>query len=73
MVENTIKSVIKAEHKLENIVESSNDNSADMTEKELQKIRRLTEQLTLSAVRISDNWGKQSFDQTKEKVEDICL
>ena len=57
MVDNTIQSVLNAEHKLESMVESSTDGSTDTTEKEFQELRRMTEQVTLSAIKATENWG----------------
>lgn len=60
MVDNTIQSVLNAEHKLESMVESSTDGSTDTTEKEFQELRRMTEQVTLSAIKATENWGRNA-------------
>ena len=63
MVDNTIQSVLNAEHKLESMVESSTDGSTDTTEKEFQELRRITEQVTLSAIKATENWGKDALNK----------
>lgn len=73
MVDNTIQSVLNAEHKLENMVESSTDGSTDTTEKEFQELRRMTEQVTLSAIKTTENWGRDALNKSKEYVEEISL
>ena len=73
MVDNTIQSVLNAEHKLESMVESSTDGSTDTTEKEFQELRRITEQVTLSAIKVAENWGKDTINKSKEYVEEINL
>lgn len=73
MVEKTLRSAINAEHKIESIVESSTDGSADATEKEFQQIRRLAEQAALSAIKTTENWGKNALNKTKEHTEEITL
>jgi vacuolar-type H+-ATPase subunit H len=73
MVEDTMRSILKAEHQLENMVESSTDGSPDSTEKEFHELRRITEQAALSAVKATENWGKQALAKTKEYVEEINL
>lgn len=71
MVEDTMRSVLKAEHELENMVESSIDGSTDSTEREFQELRRVTEQAALSAVKATENWGKKAL--TTEHVEEISV
>lgn len=73
MVDNTIQSVLNAEHKLESMVESSTDGSTDTTEKEFQELRRITEQVTLSAIKATENLGKDALNKSKEYVEEISL
>lgn len=73
MVDNTIQSVLNAEHKLESMVESSTNGSTDTTEKEFQELRRMTEQITLSAIKATENWGKDALNKSKEHVEKISL
>lgn len=73
MVDNTIQSVINAEHKLESMVESSTDGSTDTTEKEFQELRRMTEHVTLSAIKATENWGRDALNKSKEHVEEISL
>lgn len=73
MVEKTLRTAINAEHKIEGIVESSTDGSADATEKEFQQIRRLTEQAALSAIKTTENWGKNALNKAKEHTEEITL
>ena len=73
MVSNSLKSMLQAEHKIENLVESSTDGSTDNTEKELQELRRMTEQVTLSAIKVAENWGKDTINKSKEYVEEINL
>lgn len=73
MVNNTIQSVLNAEHKLESMVESSADGSTDTTEKDFQELRRMTEQVTLSAIKTTKNWGRDVFNESKEYVEEISL
>lgn len=73
MVNNSLKAVLNAEHKIESIVESSTDGSIDNTEKELQELRRMTEQVTLSAIKVTENWGKNTINKSKEYVEEINL
>jgi hypothetical protein len=73
MVDNTIQSVLNAEHKLESMVESSTDGSTDTTEKEFQELRRMTEQVTLSAIKATENWGRNALNKSKEYVEEISL
>lgn len=73
MVDNTIQSVLNAEHKLESMVESSTDGSTDTTEKEFQELRRMTEQVTLSAIKATENWGRDALNKSKEHVEEISL
>lgn len=63
MVDNTIQSVLNAEHKLESMVESSTDGSTDTTEKEFQELRRITEQVTLSAIKAKTGAGMPSINQ----------
>mgnify|MGYP004623014035 CR=1 FL=1 len=73
MVSNSLKYMLHAEHKIENLVESSTDGSTDNTEKELQELRRMTEQVTLSAIKVAENWGKDTINKSKEYVEEINL
>ena len=73
MVGNTIHSVLKAEHEMEHLVESSTDGSTDTTEKEFQELRRMTEQVTLSAIKATENWGRDALNKSKEYVEEISL
>ena len=73
MVSNSLKSMLHAEHKIENLVESSTDGSTDNTEKELQELRRMTEQVTLSTIKVAENWGKDTINKSKEYVEEINL
>lgn len=73
MVNNTIQSVLNAEHKLESMVESSTDGSTDTTEKEFQELRRMTEQITISAIKATENWGRDALNKSKEHVEEISL
>lgn len=73
MVDNTIQSVLNAEHKLESMVESSTNGSTDTTEKEFQELRRMTEQITLSAIKATENWGRDAINKSKEHVEKISL
>lgn len=73
MVDNTIQSVLNAEHKLESMVESSTDGSTDTTEKEFQELRRMTEQVTLSAIKATEKWGRDALNKSKEYVEEISL
>lgn len=73
MVDNTIQSVLNAEHKLESMVESSTDGSTDTTEKEFQELHRITEQVTLSAIKATENWGRDALNKSKEHVEEISL
>ena len=73
MVDNTIQSVLNAEHKLESMVESSTDGSTDTTEKEFQELHRITEQITLSAIKAAENWGRDALNKSKEYVEEISL
>ena len=51
MVENTIHSVLKAEHEMEHLVKSSTGGSKDATQREFQEIRRVTEQAALTAIK----------------------
>ncbi len=51
MVENTLRSALKAEHKLEHLVESSEGGSQDATEQEFQQIRYLSEQAALASIK----------------------
>ena len=73
MVDKTIQSVLNAEHKLESMVESSTDGSTDTTEKEFQELRRITEQITLSAIKATENGGRDALNKSKEYVEEISL
>ena len=73
MVDNTIQSVLNAEHKLESMVESSTDGSTDTTEKEFHELRRMTEQITISAIKATENWGRDALNKSKEHVEEISL
>lgn len=73
MVDKTIQSVLNAEHKLESMVESSTDGSTDTAEKEFQELRRITEQITLSAIKTTENWGRDALNKSKEYVEEISL
>ena len=73
MVENTIHSVLKAEHEMEHLVESSTGGSQDATEREFHEIRRVTEQAALTAIKATENWGKDAINKTKEYVEEISL
>ena len=73
MVDKTIQSVLNAEHKLERMVESSTDGSTDTAEKEFQELRRITEQITLSAIKTTENWGRDALNKSKEYVEEISL
>lgn len=73
MVDNSIQSVLNAEHKIESMIESSTDGSTDTTEKEFQDLRRITEQVTLSAIKATENWGRAALNKSKEHVEEINL
>lgn len=66
MVENTMRSVLKAEHQLEHLAESSTGGSADETEKEFKEMRRITEQAALTALKSTETWGRQALNKTKE-------
>lgn len=69
MVSDTIHSVLKAEHEMDHLVESSTDGSTDATEREFQELRRVTEQ----AIKTTENWGRQALNKTKEHVEEISV
>lgn len=73
MVENTIRSALNAEHQIEQMVESSTGGSTDSTEKEFHELRRMTEQAALSAIKSTENWGKQALSKSKEITEEINL
>lgn len=73
MVEQSIQSVIKAEHELEHLVESSTGGSQDATERDFQEMRRLTEQAALAAFKATTDWGKESLNKAKEHIEEISL
>lgn len=73
MAENTIRSVLQAEHKLEHLVEESQNSSPDATEKEFRELRRVTEQAALSAVKVTDKWGKEALTKFREHTEEISL
>ena len=73
MVEDTMRSVLKAKHQLEGMVESSTDGSTDSTEKEFQELIKVTEQAALTAIKATENWGKEAITKTKEYVEEISL
>ena len=68
-----MRSLLKAEHKLEGMVESSTDGSTDSTEREFQECRRVTEQAALTTIKTTKNWGKEALTKTKDYVEEISL
>ena len=54
--------------KLKVSVESSTDGSTDTTEK-----CKITDQVTLSAIKATEKWGKEVLHNAKEYVEEITL
>lgn len=73
MVEKTVRSALKAEHSLEQMIESSTGTPTDSTEKELHELRRISEQTALTAFKATENWGKQALSKVKEITEEISL
>lgn len=73
MVENTLRSALQAEHKLEHLVESSEGGSQDVTEQELQQIRYLSEQAALAAIKETEKWGKEALNKAKDFMEEITI
>ena len=73
MVEETLRSAIKAEHKLEHLVESADGHSQDDTEKAFHEMRHLTEQAALSAIKETEKWGKEALTKAKEITEDMTV
>lgn len=71
MVDNTLRSVMKVEHEMEHLIESSSGGSKDESAKEFQEIRRITEQAALAAFKVTNNWGKEALNKVKEHVEEI--
>lgn len=55
------------------MVESSTNSSADATERDFQELCRMTEQVTLSALKATENWGSDVLNKSKEYVEEISL
>lgn len=74
-VDSSLKSVLNAKHKIESMVESSTDGSTDTTEKDFQELCKITDQVTLSAIKATEKWGKEVLHNAKEKeyVEEITL
>lgn len=73
MVEETLRSAIKAEHKLEHLVESADGHSQDDTEKAFHEMRHLTEQAALSAIKGTEKWGKEALTKAKDFTEDMTV
>lgn len=73
MVEETLRSAIKAEHKLERLVESADGHSQDDTEKAFHEMRHLTEQAALSAIKETEKWGKEALTKAKDFTEDMTV
>lgn len=73
MVEETLRSAIKAEHKIEHLVESADGNSQDDTEKAFHEMRHLTEQAALSAIKETEKWGKEALNKAKDFTEDMTI
>ncbi len=73
MVENTLRSALKAEHKLEHLVESSEGGSQDATEQEFHQIRYLSEQAALAAIKETEKWGKKALVKVKDFTEEMII
>ena len=73
MVEETLRSAIKAEHKIEHLVESADGNSQDDTEKTFHEMRHLTEQAALLAIKETEKWGKEALNKAKDFTEDMTI
>ncbi len=73
MVEQTIRTAFKAEHKLERLSDDIQGKSNDITDKELQEIKMLSEQAAIAAAKGIDQWGKAALVKVKDFTEDISL
>ena len=59
--------------KLKVSVESSTDGSTDTTEKDFQELCKITDQVTLSAIKATEKWGKDVLHNAKEYFEEINI
>ena len=73
MVEDTLRSAIKVEHKLEHLAQSAEGGSQDDSEKAFHEMRHLTEQAALSAIKETEKWGKEALSKAKEFAEDMTI
>ena len=73
MVEDTLRSAIKVEHKLEHLAQSAEGGSQDDSEKAFHEMRHLTEQAALSAIKEAEKWGKEALSKAKEFTEDMTI
>ena len=73
MVEETLRSAIKVEHKLERLAESAEGGSQDDTEKAFHEMRNLTEQVALSAIKETEKWGKEALSKAKDFTEEMTV
>lgn len=71
MVTQALKTISKAEKELEHI--AGDCNSQDPADQTAKEMRRLAETVTFSAVKATEQWGKQVLEKTKEITEEISL
>ena len=71
MVSNTLNTLEKVEHEIENSVKEATDSNQDSTQKELEKMQREAERLALNTLRELENWGRHSSQKINNITEEI--
>ena len=71
MVSNTLNTLAKVEHEIENSVKEATDSNQDSTQKELEKMQREAERLALNTLRELENWGRHSSQKINNTEEII--
>lgn len=71
MVSNTLNTLAKVEHEIENSVKEATDSNQDSTQKELEKMQREAERLALNTLRELENWGRHSSQKINKDRKSV--
>ncbi len=72
MVTTTLKTISKAEKEIERLAGASS-NTQDPAEQATKEIRRFAEMATFSALKVTEQWGKNALDKSKKYTEEIII
>ena len=72
MVTNTLQTISKAEKEMERLAGASS-NTQDPADQASKEMRRLAEMATFSALKATEQWGKNALDKSKEHKEEIII